>query len=548
MVLKEKKFASGIKLYWWNSWAFASILVLALVLMPMITIGIKLFDRPGDQWDYIVSTLLSDYFSNTFFLVTGVAVVTFMLGVGCSWLVSTYEFPGRKYFEWLLILPLAFPSYILAYSYVGLFEYTGPLSAFCRNYLNISFTGPVVDIMNLPGAVFIMSISLFPYVYVLSRTSFLKQSRDMQEASIMLNSGPLRTFLKIALPMARPAIAAGIALVSMEVLNDYGTVKYFGVNTFTVGIFRAWFSLGDINTAIYLSAIMSVFVILLVWLEHFNRGKKAWSKSNAQNKPIARIYPRFGREWIIVAILSAVFLISFIMPISQLLFWVSETYRKVVNIKFLHLILGSFSLAGTAAVIIAVLSIILLYALRLNPFFWMRSVTRLASMGYAIPGAVIAVGVMLPLVAIDRYLIKFGGPNTGLILSGSLIMVSFAYVVRYLAVGYNAIDAGFQKTGIHVNEISRLLGAGNSRTFWKVDLPLIKKSVSAAILLTFVDLLKELPLTLILRPFNFQTLATQAFDLATNEMIAESANASLVIVLTGIIPVILLNFIITGKD
>lgn len=546
--MKGKEFARGVKLYWWNSWIFASVLVLLLVLTPMITIGIRLFNQPSGQWGYIVSTFLTDYFYNTSFLVIGVALFTFILGVGCSWLVSAYEFPGRKYFEWLLILPLAFPSYILAYSYVGLFEYTGPLSSFFRNQFNISFNGPLVDIMNLPGAIFIMSISLFPYVYVLSRTSFVKQSREMQEASILLNSGPLRTFLKIALPMARPAIAAGIALVSMEVLNDYGTVKYFGVNTFTTGIFRAWFSLGDINTAIYLAAIMSVFVIILIWLEHFNRGEKAWSKSNAQNKPIARIHPRYGREWLIAALLSVIFLISFVLPFFQLVFWVSETYSKVVNAKFLSLIAGSFTLAGIASVIIAIISTILLYALRLNPFGWMRSITRIASIGYAIPGAVIAVGVMLPLVSMDKYLIKMAGQQIGLILSGSLIMVSFAYVVRYLAVGYNAIDAGFQKTGIHVNEISRLLGTGNKGTLWKVDLPLIKKSIAAAILLTFVDLLKELPLTLILRPFNFQTLATQAFDLATNEMIAESANASLIIVLTGIIPVILLNLIIRNKN
>ncbi len=546
--MKGKSFSANIKFYWWNRWIFASILILGLVLTPIFTIFIKLFDKPGEHWDYIVSTLLTDYFYNTIILVLGVALLTFIIGVGCAWLVSTYEFPGRKYFEWLLILPLAFPSYILAYSYVGVFEYTGPINSFFRNSLNINFNGPILDIMNLPGAVFIMSISLFPYVYVLSRTSFLKQSRELQEASFLLSSGPLRTFMKIALPLARPAIAAGIALVAMEVLNDYGTVKYFGVNTFTVGIFRAWFSLGDINTAIYLAAIMSVFVIFLVWLENFNRGSKAWSKANAQNKPIARINPRFGREWIIVTILSIIFLISFALPISQLIYWVNETYFKVLNAQFLNLVLSSFTLAGIAACVIAIISVVLLYALRLNPFPWVRSITRFASIGYAIPGAVIAVGVMLPMIMMDQYLISLAGQNIGLLLSGSLIMVSFAYVVRYLAVGYNAIDAGFQKTGIHVNEISRLLGADNSKTLWRVDLPLIKKSVAAAILLTFVDLLKELPLTLILRPFNFQTLATQAFDLATNEMIAESANASLIIVLTGIIPVILLNFIITRKD
>ncbi len=531
--------------YWWTRWTGAAIVILLMVLTPIITILIKLFESPGEHWGHIASNLLPSYFSNTFILLSGVALCTFILGVGVAWLVSIYDFPGRKYFEWLLILPLAFPSYMMGYSYVGILEYTGPLQSFLRNSLGMQFKGPIIDIMNMPGAIFILSISLFPYVYVICRASFLRQSHQMQEAALLLGSSRIRMFTKIALPMARPAVAGGIALAGMEVLNDYGTVKYFGIDTFTSGIFRAWFSFGDINTAIYLSAILTLIVLVLIWLENIQRGSRAWTTQSSKNKPVRRIETTFkSTSWIYTAICSLVLLISFILPLIQLFYWVSLTWRKVINSEFILLIVRSFSLAIGSAVAIAVLAIILLYAVRLSPLKWTRYIARTASLGYAIPGAVIAVGVMIPMMKMDRFIIWLSSNQSGMILSGTLIILVVAYIVRFMAVGYNAIDAGFQKTGPYVNEVARSLGASSFRTLWKIDIPLIKNSIAGAILLAFVDILKELPLTLILRPFNFHTLATKAFDMATNEMIAESANASLIVVLTGVIPIILLNSMI----
>jgi iron(III) transport system permease protein len=528
--------------YWWSKWTGGAIIILLLVLTPILTILIKLFETPGEHWGHIASTLLPSYFSNTFILLIGVAFFTFLIGVSMAWLVSIYEFPGRKYLEWLLILPLAFPSYMMGYSYVGILEYTGPLQAFLRNSLGIQFRGPIIDIMNMPGAIFIMSISLFPYVYVICRASFLRQSNEMQEAAFLLGSNRMRMFTKIALPMARPAVAGGIALAGMEVLNDYGTVKYFGIDTFTSGIFRAWFSFGDINTAIYLSAILTLIVLLLIWLENIQRGSRVWTSQSSKNKPTRRIETKHkSSRWIYTLICLLVLFISFVLPLMQLFYWVSITWRNVINSEFILLIVRSFSLAIGSAVIIALLAIILLYAVRINPLKWTRYITRTASLGYAIPGAVIAVGVMIPMMKVDRLIIWLSSNQSGMILSGTLIILVVAYIVRFMAVGYNAIDAGFQKTGPYVNEVARSLGASSFRTLWKIDIPLIKNSIAGAILLAFVDILKELPLTLILRPFNFHTLATKAFDMATNEMIAESANASLVVVLTGVIPIILLN-------
>lgn len=546
MTNKEK--IAEKKTYWWNKWTGGAILILILVLTPVFTILIKLFDTPGEHWSHITSNLLPTYFINSFLLLFGVGIFTFIIGVSMAWIVSIYSFPGRKYFEWLLILPVAFPSYMMGYSYVGILEYTGPIQAFLRNNFDIHFTGSIIDIMNLPGVIFILSMSLFPYVYVICRASFMRQSNEMQEAAFILGSSRFRMFTKVALPMARPAVAGGLALVSMEVLNDYGTVKYFGVDTFTSGIFRAWFSFGDINTAIYLSAILTLFVLILIWLENFQRGNRSWTSQAKSTRPSLRIKPNRRSRWLLTLLSLFVLIISFLLPLSQLFYWASMTWREVIDSEFGILILRSFSLAIGSAVLIAVFSIFLLYAVRLSPLRWTKYITRIASSGYAIPGAVIAVGVMIPMMELDKLFIWASSNQTGMILSGTIFILVFAYIVRFMAVGYNAIDAGFQKTGASVNEVARSLGASPARTLWKVDLPLIRNSIAAAVLLAFVDILKELPLTLILRPFNFHTLATKAFDMATNEMIAESANASLVVVLTGIIPVIILNSVIGQRS
>ncbi len=535
--------------YWWNRWALAAIIVLLLVSIPIFTILVKLFAVPGESWNHLVDTQLLDYFKNTLILLVGVAIFASLIGISAAWLVSAYEFPGRRYFEWLLILPLGFPAYIMAYTYTGMLEYTGPVNSFLRNNLGIVTKGSLIDIMNLPGAIFILSITLFPYIFVISRSSFLQQSRTLQEASALLGSSRLRTFLKVALPMARPAIVAGIALASMEVLNDYGTVKYFGVNTFTTGIFRAWFSMGDATTAIYLAAILMLFVLVLLYLESLQRGNRKYSQANSMSKPFERIQARKGLKFLFFGVCATIFLMSFGLPLLQILYWVNLTWQKVASVDFFLLIYRSFTLAAGTGIAVVVLSIVLLYALRLCPFAWVKNITKIATLGYAIPGAVIAVGIMIPLLNLDKSLMRIFTPESvGLIFSGTLFALVFAYIVRFMAVGYNPLDAGFQKIGIHVNEASRLLGQGSMRTLWKIDLPLIKTSMLSGILLVFVDVLKELPLTLILRPFNYHTLATKAFDMATNEMIAESANASLVIILTGILPIIFLNKLIRKNN
>lgn len=536
------------KIYWWNSWSWTSIAILLLVSIPLLTIVFNLFTKPGESWSHLYKNLLAGYFLETFLLLLGVAFLTFVLGVGTAWIVTNFNFPGRKYFEWLLILPLSFPGYIMAYTYVGILDFTGPLQSFLRNTLQISLDGGALDIMNMPGAIFILSITLFPYVFLISRASFLQQSRTYQEAAAILGKDRWQTFFKVALPLARPAIAGGVALACMEVLNDYGVVKYFGVNTFTTGIFRAWFSLGDATSAIYLAAILLVFVFIILYLESWQRGGKRYSSEVTINRPLLRVDTSLPIKLTFSLIMTVIFLVSFGIPFLQILNWTSMTYEAILSSDFVYLVLRSFGLALISGVVIVIVSIILLYTLRLNPFYKLKYIVKISTLGYAIPGAVIAVGIMIPFLWLDKWLIGLFESRTQLFFTGTLFVMTYAYVVRFLAVGYNPIESGFQKVGIQVNEAGRLLGAGSLKTLWKVDLPLIKSSMISAVLLVFVDVLKELPLTLILRPFNFHTLATKAFDLATNEMIAESANAALVIILTGIFPIIFLNRLIRKRE
>lgn len=534
------------KIYWWNWWSLGALLVFLLVCVPVITILLNLFEPSGPMWGYVKETLVSLYLADTLILLVGVAILSLVLGVSMAWFVSAFNFPGRKYFEWLLILPLAFPSYMMAYSYVGIVEYTGPLSAFLRNVMDIHFTGPIIDVMNMKGAIMVLSFSLFPYVYVFARSSFTRRSKEFHEASLLLGKSPIYTFFKISLPMARPAIVGGLALVCMEALNDYGTVKYFGVHTLTTGIFRTWFSLGDLNTGVRLAAVLTILVFMFLALEHQQRGQKGWGSKSGQVKTPLRTQLSGVKKWLVFGACFLVLLMSFVFPLAQIIYWVNETASKVMNARFWELILNSFSLAISASLLIIILAIIMLYATRVNKLKWLNYVTAMAVLGYAIPGAVIALGIRVPVLALDKWFIANGFADN-LLISSTVLILIFAYIVRFMAVGYQAIESGFAKSGPHVHEASRMLGAGPGKTLWRVDLPLVRNSIASGLLLVFVDIIKELPLTLILRPFNFHTLATRAFDLATNEQIAESANASLVVVLIGIIPVILLNGFIGNK-
>ncbi len=527
-----------------NIWVIYALLIALLVGTPLATIVYFLFDGPSDTWKHLSETVLGHYVANSLLLILGVSAITLILGVSTAWVVSTCNFPGRKIFEWALVLPLSVPTYIIAFAYAGITDYTGPIQTTLRNW-GLHPDPSFFEIMNLQGVMLVMAFVLYPYVYVITRASFSRQTRNILESGRILGSSPSRTFFSIALPIARPAIVAGVSLVIMEVLNDYGAVKYFGVSTFTTGIFRAWFSLGDVNAAIYLSSLLLVVIFLVLGLERLQRGKARFDDNSPGSKPISKFKLSKPMQAVCVATCFMPVFFGFILPTLQLMGWSLDTAYKVVDLSFFRLIFNSFSLAAGTAMLCAFLSVILIYAVKINPTFFMRVLGKFSVMGYAIPGAVIAVGVMMPLLFLDKSLTTWlqnsFGITMGLLISGTIGALIFAYIVRFLAVAYNPIDSGFKKVSDFYTEASRGLGVAPLATLWKVNLPLIKGSVISAALLVFVDVLKELPLTLIMRPFNFNTLATKTFELASDEMVAESSVPALIIIATGIVPIIFLS-------
>ncbi len=530
-------------------WSVSALVVVALTTLPLLVITVGVFGPRTEIWQHLASTVLPVYVGNSALLMVGVGVLALFLGLAPAWLVSAYEFPGRRTFEWSLVLPLAIPTYIIAYTYAGVFEYGSAMSGVLSALWPGAETWRVRSaIMSRGGVTVMMALVLYPYVYVIARASFLRQSGAVLETARSLGRGPWNTFFRVALPMSRPAVVGGLTLVLMEVLNEYGAVKYFGVPTFTTGIFRAWFPLNDPTSAMRLSGILLLFVFSLIVFERAQRGRARFDDGARGYRPSER--QRLGRRgrWLSFAACLLPLTLGFLVPVLQLLEWATRAGFGALDARFVELTLHSFTLALTAALLAVLAALLIAYAVRLSPTPFLRLASKVAVLGYSIPGAVIAVGVFIPFVWVDRHVdafmrASFGLP-TGLLLSGTLVALVVAYVVRFLAVALNPLESGFKRLCGNLDESSRSLGVPPLNTLWRVDLPLLKGTLLSAALLVFVDVLKELPLTLILRPFNFDTLATRAFQLATDEQLTQSAVPALLIVTVGLVPVIVLNKLI----
>ncbi|MBZ9631188.1 iron ABC transporter permease [Salegentibacter sp. LM13S] len=524
-----------------NRWSIFTLAIVLFIALPVIAIAVKLLEGPGETWGHLVDNLLVDYIGNSFFLIFSCSLLVLIMGVGTAWLVARFEFPFRKQLEWLLILPLAIPSYIVAYAYAGVFDYGGSLELILRG-LNLEFIR--IDIMNKFGLAFVLSISLFPYVYVSSRAFFLNQAGNLLEASTMLGVGEFRSFFRLMLPLARPAIIAGLILVLMEVLNDYGAAQYFGVNTFTTGIFRAWFSLEEPETAVYLSALLIFIVFALILFEK-------WQRKNIQftgNKASGRTHRKLGTrpmQWVKFILVLIPVILGFLIPVGQLIYWAVLTAEKVFDLDFIMLSLQSFGIALITSLVTVLFATLLIYFAKWSSINGIKSISRLGILGYAIPGAVVAIGIMIPTLAFDKWFINIMdsvfGIETGFLFNGTLVALVYAYSVRFLAVAYNPIESTALKVSNSIPDSSKMLGVGNFKTFLKVEFPLIKTGILSAVILVFIDVLKELPLTLILKPFHINTLAVKAFEYASDEMVMEAAIPSLFIIFTATIPVIFLN-------
>jgi len=530
-------------------WTLGSLFVALLVAVPVLVVAASVFAPAGEVWRHLARTVLGIYVANSLGLMLGVGLGTFVLGVACAWLVVMCRFPGRGLFEWALLLPFAVPAYVVAFTYGGMFEYAGPVQSGLRALFGWGrgdYWFP--EVRSLGGAVFVLTVVLYPYVYLLARAAFLEQSVCAIEASRTLGRGPWRSFLDVALPLSRPAIAAGVALALMEALSDFGAVQQLAVRTFTTGIYRTWFGLGDATAAAQLSAVLMLFVLALVLIERRSRGGQRYHHTSRRYRALPRFALRGPRAALAVGVCLFPVFFGFLLPGGQLVVWAVATAPEVVDGRFLALAANSLGLAAAAAAVVLLVALFLAYGLRLSPHPLSRIAARIASLGYAVPGSVIAVGVLLPFAWIDNTLDAWMranfGVSTGLILSGTLVALVFAYVVRFLAVAFNAVEASLGKVTPTMDGAARTLGLGPAATLRRVHVPIMRGSLMTAAILVFVDVMKELPATLIMRPFNFNTLAVRAFELASDEQLAEAAPAALAIVAAGILPVILLTFAI----
>lgn len=511
-----------------------SILVLLLVILigfPFIVILYHLFSSGAAQSEVLSKILKTEVVYNSIFYLVTIVLLSLIIGTGSAWLITQYDFPGKKFLSWALILPITIPTYIMAFTYVGIFNFTGTFQAFLKNNFGGSIAESLrFDVITPFWLIVFLSLSLYPYVYLAARIAFSRQSASVLEAGKSLGKSTSNLFFKIALPMARPALIGGSILVGMEVLNDYGAMAFFGIPTFTTAIINIWQL--DIDAALVLSAWLFITLFVLILTERFFRGKKGFSESTRQ-RPLAAKKIKGAKKYFYFFICSLPFIFGFGIPVLQLIAWFFKTYANVIDRNFIIMTWNSFTLAFLAALFTTLIA--LLFAHYYTSVKNNRSFSKqFAIIGYAIPGAIIAVGILIP----AGYL----GEKMNYLLIGTIPVLIFAYVVRFLAVAYNPLESSFEKNSISLRESSRLLGKNKWYTLLKIEIPVVRTALFAAILLVFVDVLKELPLTMILRPFDFPTLATNAFTYAKiNESVMQSSSAALILIFIGIIPVMFLN-------
>ena len=530
-----------------GSWNLLTLSLALLFALPFFSLIVTAGSGSENVWGHLLSTVMPGYLKNTFWLMLGVGSGTLLLGVSTGWLISMTEFPGRRMMEWALLLPLAFPGYIIAMVYVELLEFSGPVQEQLRlwfgwqDYMDYWFP----PIASLGGAITMLSLVLFPYVYLLARTAFLQQSATLMEASRMLDKSAGNSFFMIALPLARPAIVVGVSLAMMETLADFGTMQLFAVQTFTTGIYHTWFGAYNAPGAAQLSLSLLTFISFFIFLERYSRKQQRFHTQSSINNAHTR-YPLSGIR-AVLALLFCIFpvLFGFALPAGLLIQWTTESWRGVMLDRFFSDAGNSIFLAGVTASLGVFIGLLMAFGSRLSKRRRIHWAARLVSLGYTFPGPVVALGVLLPFAWFDRtmdtWMQETFGITTGYLLSGTLFILVFAYLVRFLALAYGTAESGLGRITSDMEDASRSLGKNTWETIKQVHLPLLRGSVLAAGMLVFVDVMKELPATLMLQPFNFSTLATRAYGYATEELLKEASLWCLTIVVVGLFPVIFLN-------
>jgi iron(III) transport system permease protein len=520
-------------------------IITGLFAVPLLVVFTSVTQFDTEVWAHLLNTVMASYVFNSLVLAIGVGIGTAVIGTYLAWFMVNYQFFGKSLLNWLILLPLAMPAYIIAYTYTGMLDFSGPLQAFLRTWFDAPLNKQMLpDIRSLEGAVLVMVLVLYPYVYLLARTAFSEQSAQFALVSKLAGLTPFQHMKQIALPLARPSIVTGAALAMMEAMADYGTVAYFGINTFTTGIYRTWFGMGNAAAASQLATMLCLVVFVLLWLERNSRKHHSrYQSRHASSQKAKTTTPVKSVALFMLCALPAVF--GFIIPFCQLLWWSTQYFEQDIFIDYLPLLATSLQLAFISAVLIVSLALIISYCKRRFASRKIALASQFVGLGYALPGVVIAVGVVQVAGAMDgninRFTLAFFDWQPGLLISGSMAILVFAYSVRYLSVAMHNTDTGLERIKPNIDEVSASLGLSTASTLQKVHIPLLRASLLSAFILVFVDVLKELPATLILRPFNVNTLAVKAYELASDERLIDAALPAVSIVIAGLLPVIFLT-------
>jgi iron(III) transport system permease protein len=532
------------------SWSLGTVVLSLIAAAPLLAIAIMALHSSGDIWPHLIENVLPGAVQRTLVLMAGVAAIALVTGTGTAWLVTMYRFPGRSLFQWLLLLPLAMPTYIIAFCYIELFDYSGEVQTALRQIFGWQSARDYwfPDIRTLPGAIFVIGAVLYPYVYITARASFIAQSICVIEASRSLGRSASETFWQIALPLARPALAAGTALALMETLNDIGAVEFFGVQTLTVAVYDTWLDRGSLAGAAQISCVMLLFVLAVLGLERALRSGRRFHHTTGKYRDLPEeVLSRWKGAFASLACALPI-LVGFVLPTYVLAGDAVAHLAASLTEEFWRAAMHSLGLSLAAALLSVIFAVILAYGRRQTQSRFVQIVSFVPAVSYAVPGTVLAIGLLIPLAGLDNTIDDAArslfGVSTGLIFSGSAFAIVVAYTIRFLAASLGSVEAGLSKISRNIDAAGRTLGASVSHMLWRVHLPLLRPALGAAALIVFVDSMKELPATLLLRPFNFDTLATHVYTLASLYRYEEAGLSALTIVVISLVPVLFLHGIL----
>tara|TARA_B100001564_G_C20668561_1_gene684945 strand:+ start:31 stop:1662 length:1632 start_codon:yes stop_codon:yes gene_type:complete len=526
-----------------NLWPFLITIFLLILLAPIFFVLISLFGEYNENWSHLYNYVLSKYLLNSFFLILGVSILSIILGVGSAWLITNYDFVNKTWLEWAVILPLAVPPYILAYTFTGLFDSYGTANEIIKTVFDtkdnyIFFP----NVRNIYGAIIVFSFTLYPYIYLTTRMAFLNQSRSLMEAGTLLGFNSWSLFYKLAVPLIRPALFAGLALVLMETISDFGAVEHFAVQTFTTGIFRTWFGMYDLNTAMQLSSLLLIFIAFFVVLERTERNKMSYTYSNSTFRKTDSKKLKGLKSLGAFLFCFAPLFIGFILPIIELTNWaIFFPSENFFSENVIYSFFNTVWLGISAGIICTMFALLINFLKRFDEGFFLNSSSQFLAMGYALPGLVLAVGIIQFFSFLDDYFLSY---FLGISLVGSLIGLIIAYTIKAYALANNTIESGFKRISSSIDDVSLSLKSSKFSIFYKIHMPLLKTSILTSLLLVISEVIKELPATLILRPFNFDTLAVSTYIYASEERMYEAASPAMLIVLVGLIPIFFLSRII----